>query len=454
MLLSALSIFIVSNVMKLSSVDANSAYYQFTTEKQMARASLRPTVAPVSINYQNQPQPTVAPEHYKRMRNYECRNSGGGVVSVIDLDPDGKGSLPFPEEKQSDYVLFQYGYSQGRVGSSHEIDMTNDLIVVVHGLEEKAETLYQSFIQDLHRIKPRVDVVFVDWTAAAGVGTDSYGRPSNVSFEQAVSNTRIVGGCLARWLEANVDFQASKAYCIGIGLGAHACGFAGKTFTRQKWGRITALDPMERECNLGEYSRVSRNDTDFLDVIHTSCLTYSFGIGHVDYFVNDIKSNQPGCPPRPQCNAENGVMAKQSASSCSHLRSLLLLQSSFDQKCCLHFCSWHSRIYCRQAGFWSMGHSLDDKNGNFYGNITSLSLPYCSITTKEPCFTYNTIQFNQMLDDVRVVKTTRPTKWYQNQNKQGGRQGYNTNGNVSVELSQILAIFIFAFLFISPITHI
>ena len=74
------------------------------------------------------------------------------------------------------------------------------------------------------------DVVFVvDWKEGA----------SKKNYLKSASNTRVVGAEIAALMDALRDeagFFSSQFWCIGFSLGAHACGFAGKS---THIGRIT-----------------------------------------------------------------------------------------------------------------------------------------------------------------------------------------------------------------------
>ncbi|VVC96863.1 unnamed protein product [Leptidea sinapis] len=95
-------------------------------------------------------------------------------------------------------------------------------------------------------------------------------------------------------------FDPSQIHMIGHSLGAHICGFAGKTFqqlTKRKLGRISGLDPAG-PCfsDVKPDLRLKETDADFVDVIHTDAGVYGLKepVGQVDYFPNS-GAKQPDC---------------------------------------------------------------------------------------------------------------------------------------------------------------
>lgn len=90
-----------------------------------------------------------------------------------------------------------------------------------------------------------------------------------------------------------------NVHCIGHSLGAHCCGHLGKILNSHihlRLKRITGLDPAG-PCfeDYDETNRLSINDADYVDIIHTSVnLGIQKPIGHSDYYVNNART-QPGC---------------------------------------------------------------------------------------------------------------------------------------------------------------
>ena len=93
--------------------------------------------------------------------------------------------------------------------------------------------------------QPEYQVITVGWEKGA-----KFLVPSLKRYENAVSNSRVVGALIAQLLNSIhhvTRYPMRKVHCIGHSLGAHACGFAGKRLTgNMTLGRITG------KCILGK----------------------------------------------------------------------------------------------------------------------------------------------------------------------------------------------------------
>lgn len=115
-----------------------------------------------------------------------------------------------------------------------------------------------------------VNVVIVDWVGGAGV-----------AYDQAVTNTRLVGAQIAQLIRALMEvhnYDPKNVHLIGFSLGAHVAGFAGKDMNKfnkdHKLGRITGLDPANPGFNYDSGAvRLDKGDAHFVDVIHTDTST-------------------------------------------------------------------------------------------------------------------------------------------------------------------------------------
>ena len=86
--------------------------------------------------------------------------------------------------------------------------------------------------------------------------------------------------------------KSKELYLVGFSLGAHVCGFAGKSYT--KIDRITGLDPADPMFDYDDKrKRLDKTDAKFVDVVHTSDFGMIENIGHVDFRINDGRSQKP-----------------------------------------------------------------------------------------------------------------------------------------------------------------
>ncbi|XP_075203695.1 pancreatic lipase-related protein 2-like [Anomaloglossus baeobatrachus] len=167
-----------------------------------------------------------------------------------------------------------------------------------------------------------------------------WGDRTLISYVQAVSNARVVGVQVAKFL-ASLQVMYKKTsfnvHIIGYSLGAHIAGFAGqKAYPRVQ--RITGLDPagplFEGAKN---YLKLDASDAKLVDVIYTdtfisTSLLMRRGLGtndvsgHLNFYPNGGR-NQPGCDESPELNILS-VLKVIYIDSCSHSRSLLMYRES------------------------------------------------------------------------------------------------------------------------------
>ncbi|XP_077287749.1 pancreatic lipase-related protein 2-like [Arctopsyche grandis] len=188
------------------------------------------------------------------------------------------------------------------------------------------------------------------------------------SYFTTSTNSQIVGEALGGLLAKLYAGGIRKFYLVGHSLGAHASGFAGKTFlklTGVKLDRITGLDPAG-PCFVYEPSnlRLDSTDANFVDIIHTNMYItgLSTQIGHVDFYP-DGGSDMAGC----------------FLASCSHLRSgYFFAESVYNNKFLAVKCdNWNtfkskscSNNIKTYMGYWTP----TDVRGKYY--LTTNMLPW------------------------------------------------------------------------------
>lgn len=117
---------------------------------------------------------------------------------------------------------------------------------------------------------------------------------------QAVSNLPVVARCTAQLLDflvANGMFRLEDIHVIGFSLGAQTSGLISNYMRSGRLKRITGLDPAKPLFVLAsDDHRLSLNDAEFVDVIHTDVLQRGIlkPCGHADFYVNG-GIEQPGC---------------------------------------------------------------------------------------------------------------------------------------------------------------
>ncbi|XP_026924743.2 endothelial lipase isoform X2 [Acinonyx jubatus] len=173
-------------------------------------------------------------------------------------------------------------------------NMTAKTFFIIHGwtMSGMFENWLYKLVSALQMREKEANVVVVDWLPLA-----------HQLYTDAVNNTRVVGHSVARmldWLQEKDDFSLGNVHLIGYSLGAHVAGYAGN-FVKGTVGRITGLDPAGPLFEgVDIHRRLSPDDADFVDVLHT--YTRSFGlsigiqmpVGHIDIYPNG-GDFQPGC---------------------------------------------------------------------------------------------------------------------------------------------------------------
>lgn len=181
-------------------------------------------------------------------------------------------------------------------------DITKQTKVIIHGYKDNSQSAVPLQLARAYNDKKMFNVFLVD---AEEMNKEGYILSAH--------NARLIGKRLANLLAnlENFGANAEDFHLLGISLGAHIAGWAGKYFKQYKnhsLGRITGLDPAG-PCFSYTYSsqRLDKTDAAYVDVIHSNRLVQGViePLGHADFYINGGGPNQPGC-----------IMP-----SCSHLRA-------------------------------------------------------------------------------------------------------------------------------------
>ncbi|CAL8336508.1 endothelial lipase isoform X2 [Gadus morhua] len=233
---------------------------------------------------------------------------GHGENTVIKDGEEAFGEMSTPNE--SLHYLIKYNmrksldldldgcYLQvGRKESLQEcgFNATAKTIFIIHGwtMSGLFESWMTELVSALIQRETEANVIIVDWISLA-----------HQLYPDAVNHTQRVGLSIAQmlnWLQDEHQLPLSNVHLIGYSLGAHVAGYAG-TNVRGTLGRITGLDPAGPMFEgVGEGNRLSPDDADFVDVLHTytrEALGVSIGIqqpiGDIDIYPNGGEV-QPGC---------------------------------------------------------------------------------------------------------------------------------------------------------------
>ncbi|XP_042531284.1 endothelial lipase isoform X2 [Dipodomys spectabilis] len=211
---------------------------------------------------------------------------------LISTKPSVKFNLHTSKDPEHEGCYFSAGHDQ--LLEDCGFNTTAKTFFVIHGwtMSGMLENWLYKLVSALQTREKDANVVVVDWLPLA-----------HQLYIDAVNNTKAVGHSVAKlldWLQEKNGFSLGNVHLIGYSLGAHVAGYAGN-FVKGTVGRITGLDPAGPLFEGADINkRLSPDDADFVDVLHT--YTRSFGVsigiqmpvGHIDIYPNG-GDFQPGC---------------------------------------------------------------------------------------------------------------------------------------------------------------
>ncbi|KAL0851368.1 hypothetical protein ABMA28_007184 [Loxostege sticticalis] len=164
------------------------------------------------------------------------------------------------------------------------------LVVIVHGFQNNGNSPMNPQIRDAFLHVADVNVIVVDWSAAAAGPPQNYGR--------AVRNVPDVGrhlGNFLTWLIRDFGGNWNNVHLVGFSLGAHVVGVAGRHAAGTP-ARVTGLDPAGPQWE-NHNDRLRTNAGRYVEAIHTDGRAYGImnPSGHADFYPNGGRRYQPGC---------------------------------------------------------------------------------------------------------------------------------------------------------------
>ncbi|XP_055546007.1 pancreatic triacylglycerol lipase isoform X2 [Wyeomyia smithii] len=242
-----------------------------------------------------------------------------------------------------------------------KFDRNKRTVMYFHGYIESPEVESVHVIVDAYQKRNDHNLIILDWTQLAD---------GNYLLE-AVPNCRKLGHKLGSVILAMVDagLDVDKLHLVGHSLGAQLAGYAGRTVLSKsdkkiKLKRISALDPAFPPFYPGVFvTHLSEKDAHFVDVIHTDAWLYGAPVstGTADFWPNNGKTLQPGCPKRNYKPLTDNVVpfkldspeahACRYAYLCSHRRSWWFWAESVAER---PTASFHS-VRCKSWGDFKEG---------------------------------------------------------------------------------------------------
>ncbi|KAK9890748.1 hypothetical protein WA026_012096 [Henosepilachna vigintioctopunctata] len=246
--------------------------------------------------------------------------------------------------KESDITLLLFTRTNPNVARNlvlhgqNEIDIAKPTKFIVHGwLENYLVEWYREMKDELLKYED-ANVIQVDWS-----------RVAKLYYVSSAKNTELVGNILGNFILEN-KIPSENNHLIGHSLGAHVVAFAGKRIkklTASRVRRISALDPAGPYFRLPiifENERLSREDAEIVDVIHTDGGFFGFDepLGTVDIYVNGGRRRQPGCHDAEPMFDVYEILKN---SFCSHKRSHdYFIQSLNNAEIRCHFCASYMNL--------------------------------------------------------------------------------------------------------------
>lgn len=284
-----------------------------------------------------------------QFNSMSSQNSILKTMKIIYLDDNGNQSFPIDKAYHS---LTQPGI----------FDITKQTKIIIHGYRDRSQSSVSLDIANGYKEKNMFNVLLVDAE-----------EMMNQRYILSVYNARLIGKRLANLLGnlENYGASADDFHLLGISLGAHIAGWAGKYFHRYKShsiGRITGLDPAGPCFSYAFHDqRLDKMDAKYVDVVHSNMLVQGViePLGHADFYINGGGPQQPGC-----------IMP-----SCSHLRAAevyaesIKVPKSFVGISCQSWQHYEANA-CKNKSYAVMGYGSSTSTRGLYYLRTSASPPF------------------------------------------------------------------------------
>ena len=187
--------------------------------------------------------------------------------------------------------LYENSNNVARRFLDHGFDVNKPTKIFVHGFTSNGRKYCTQFIEAYASSTWDVNLICLDWSEYADTNCPLYIRAAENAVKVGVEvGQKFISKLLIKTLKQNPRL----IHVIGHSLGAHLSGHIGRN-SGVKIGRITGLDPARPYFDKPKMrrKRLSKNDADFVDVIHTNsgelkrgCLSIPRKIGHVDFYPN------------------------------------------------------------------------------------------------------------------------------------------------------------------------
>jgi len=181
---------------------------------------------------------------------------------------------------------------------------------IVHGWGGSATSGVNTLSRNAYLQAANVNVIVVDWSVGAGnanyITSRNFVGPVGAHCGDFINN--MVGAGL---------ITANHVSCAGHSLGAHVCGFVGKSVGGPTGGQLHSVFGLDPAGPLFfaavPATRLAENDAQYTEAIHTDIVALGIGdpICHTDFYPNG-GTGMPGCD---SSGCDHGIVVNYFAES-------------------------------------------------------------------------------------------------------------------------------------------
>lgn len=199
-------------------------------------------------------------------------------TSVYSPDRDVKFHLVVKVFNSTDYLMQPIKLNNASTLKNFDVQLNTKLII--HGwnaFRNDAAIVYpvKAFLQH----DQDYNLITVDWRRGA----------IDINYFAAKDRVESTGKTVAKFInflaaDGGADFN--NIHIVGFSLGAHVAGFCGKTLNGSL-GAIYGLEPAQPGFSFkDDVKRLAFTDAKYVEVVHTSKLSFRNPLGHVDFYAN------------------------------------------------------------------------------------------------------------------------------------------------------------------------
>jgi len=241
------------------------------------------------------------------------------------------------------------------------------LVILVHGFLQVHSCSFPQDVKDAYIQSGQThNVITVDYGDLACYGWSQTTSP--LCYPSAVDKITTVAKQISDLIHTLVSkglTTPSKVHIVGVSLGAHVAGIAGKTYKNERGtslGRVTGLDPAGPLFTGAKGNILAPADASFVDAIYSDMgnLGNTQALAQVNFYPNG------GAHPQPGCEGQETL--------CSHSAAAKLFIQSIKSNSikgykCDNYDAFNKGECGLQATHTFGHHAETGKTGKFYLNI-------------------------------------------------------------------------------------